>query len=255
MGVFEATGPLAEEFLDLVLTNYARWYAPGESFYSYLLDVDGNVIDDLLVYRRARTISRSWSMHPADKDWAWLNAVNNGEVLLDRNRPDLKVLRPATLRNLKDPSSGPDMRVDLALQGPASMRILQSLAGDVRLQDQIGRVQRTGVTHCVLAGFDLVIARTGYTGEDVGYEIFVHPDRAVAFWEKLLEAGKPFGLQPTGSPRDNTHGGGPAALRPWWRALQHLSRARLRPRCPQALRRPRAYSRRRIGPWRSRASA
>ena len=60
MGVFEASGPHAEEFLDLVCTNYVRWYAPGESFYSYLLDPDGNVIDDLLVYRRAnRTASRS----------------------------------------------------------------------------------------------------------------------------------------------------------------------------------------------------
>ena len=206
MGVFEATGPHAEEFLDLVLTNYVRWYAPGESFYSYLLDVDGNVIDDLLIYRRAKdNFQIVVNASNADKDWAWLNAVNNGEVLLDRSRPDLKVLRPATLRNLKDPSSGPDMRVDLALQGPASMRILQSLTDDVRLQDQIGRVPRTGVTHCVLAGFDLVIARTGYTGEDVGYEIFVHPGRAVAFWEKLLEAGKPFGIQPTGlAARDST---------------------------------------------------
>ena len=49
------------------------------------------------------------------------------------------------------------------------------------------------------------IARTGYTGEDIGYEIFVHPDRAVAFWETLLEAGKPFGIQPTGlAARDST---------------------------------------------------
>ena len=206
MGVFEATGPHAEEFLDLVLTNYARWYAPGESFYSYLLDVDGNVIDDLLIYRRGKdNFQIVVNASNADKDWAWLNAVNDGEVLLDRNRLDLKVLRPATLRNLKDPSSGPDMRIDLALQGPASMRILQSLTDDVRVQEQIGRLQRTGVAHCELAGFDLVIARTGYTGEDIGYEIFVHPYRSVAFWEKLLEAGKPFGIQPTGlAARDST---------------------------------------------------
>ena len=191
-------GPGADQLCPLVRA--------GESFYSYLLDVDGNVIDDLLIYRRAKdNFQIVVNASNADKDWAWLNAVNNGEVLLDRNRPDLKVLRPATLRNLKDPSCGMDMRVDLALQGPASMRILQSLTDDVRVQDQIGRVPRTGVTHCVLSGFDLVIARTGYTGEDVGYEIFVHPDRAVAFWELLLEAGKPFGIQPTGlAARDST---------------------------------------------------
>lgn len=206
MGVFEATGPHAEEFLELVLSNYVRWYAPGESFYSYLLDLDGNVIDDLLVYRRAKdNFQIVVNASNADKDWAWLNAVNNGEALLDRARPELKVLRPATLRNLKDRSSGDDMRVDLALQGPASMRILQSLTDDPRLQDRIGRLPRTGVDHWQLAGFDLVVARTGYTGEDVGYEIFVHPDRALAFWERLIEAGKPFGLQPTGlAARDST---------------------------------------------------
>ena len=56
-----------------------------------------------------------------------------------------------------------------------------------------------------LAGFESCVARTGYTGEDIGYEIFVHPDRAVAFWETLLEAGRPFGLQPCGlAARDST---------------------------------------------------
>ena len=214
MGVFEVSGPHAEEFLDLVVSNYVRWYAPGESFYAYLLDQDGEVIDDLLVYRRGRDLFQIVvNASNADKDWAWLNAVNNGEVLLDRERPDLRVLRPATIRNLKDPSSGPDMRVDLALQGPASLRILQSLSDDIRLRDRLARVRKTGVTECVLAGpstdsghgFDLVIARTGYTGEEIGYELFIHPDRAVAFWETLLEAGKPFGIQPTGlAARDST---------------------------------------------------
>lgn len=206
MGVFEASGPHAEEFLDLVVTNYVRWYAPGESFYAYLLDADGKVIDDLLVYRRGKELFQIVvNASNADKDWAWLNAVNNGEVLIDRDRPDLRVLRPCTLRNLKDPSSGPDMRVDLALQGPAALKILQSLTDDPKLKAQLGRARKTGVTECILAGFDLVIARTGYTGEEMGFELFVHPDRAVAFWETLLEAGKPFGLQPAGlAARDST---------------------------------------------------
>ena len=64
---------------------------------------------------------------------------------------------------------------------------------------------KTGLIECRLAGFDLVIARTGYTGEEIGYELFVHPERAVAFWETLLEAGEPFGLQPCGlAARDST---------------------------------------------------
>jgi glycine hydroxymethyltransferase len=163
------------------------------------------VIDDLIIYhRRPDLFQIVVNASNADKDWAWLNAVNNGEVLIDRERPDIKVLRPARLRNLKDPSSGDDMRVDLALQGPASMAILQSLA-EPSLAAAIGRLRKTGVMECALAGFDLVISRTGYTGEDVAYELFVHPDRAVAFWETLLEAGRPLGLQPTGlAARDST---------------------------------------------------
>jgi glycine cleavage system T protein len=214
MGVFEARGRYATEFLDLVLSNYARWFSPGESYYNDLLDQDGKVLDDLMVYRRAEDLYLIVvNAANADKDWAWLNAVNNGEVLIDRERPDLKVLRPATLRNLKDRSSGDDMRVDLALQGPAALAILQSLADDPRLKDRLARVPKTGVIECKLGRplsgpgepFDLIIARTGYTGEDIGYEIFVHPDRAVDFWETVLAAGEPFGLKPCGlACRDST---------------------------------------------------
>ena len=206
MGVFEISGPYATEFLDLVCTNYVRWYEPGESFYSYFLDPDGHVIDDLFLYRRDKDLYLMVvNASNADKDWAWLNAVNNGEVLIDRQRPDLRVVRPAELRDLKDPSSGPDQRVDLALQGPASLSILQSLTDDLRLKDRLARVRKTGLIECQLAGFDLVIARTGYTGEEIGYEIFVHPDRAGAFWETLLKTGQPFGLQPCGlAARDST---------------------------------------------------
>jgi len=214
MGVFEISGPHATEFLDLVCTNYSRWYNPGESYYSYFLDPDGHVIDDLLTYRLARDrYLMVVNASNADKDWAWLNAVNNGEVLLDRERQDLKVLRPATLRNLKDPSSGKDMRVDLALQGPAALPILQSLTDDPRLKDRLARVRKTELIECELHDpstssgerFDLVVSRTGYTGESIAYELFVHPDRAVDFWETLLEAGKPFGIQPCGlAARDST---------------------------------------------------
>lgn len=206
MGVFECSGPHAAEFLDLVCTNYVRWYAPGESFYTYLLDPDGQVIDDLLVYRRAADrFLMVVNAANAEKDWAWLNAVNEGRALLDRERPEVCVLRPATLRDLKDPESGDDRRVDLALQGPAALTTLQALAADERLADRLARLRKTGVMECTLAGHDLVIARTGYTGEEIGYEIFVHPERAVALWVALLAAGAPFGVQPTGlAARDST---------------------------------------------------
>ena len=145
MGVFEVSGPHAEEFLDLVCTNYARWYAPGESFYSYLLDPDGKVIDDLLVYRRSRDrFQIVVNASNADKDWAWLNAVNNGEVLLDRERPDLQVLRPAD-----DPQSqGPSQRPGHAHRpGAARAGVAEDPAEPDRrrpAQSALARVRKTG---------------------------------------------------------------------------------------------------------------
>jgi glycine hydroxymethyltransferase len=50
----------------------------------------------------------------------------------------------------------------------------------------------------VVGGFDLVVSCTGYTGEKLAYELFVHPDRAAELFQALLEAGKPFGLKPCG---------------------------------------------------------
>lgn len=206
MGVFEVSGPNATSFLDTVTTNYVRWIDPGQSQYSFLLDLDGNVIDDLIVYCRERNrYLLVVNAANAEKDWAWLNAVNEGEVIIDRDNPARAVEGKAVLRDLKDPPAGPDRRVDLALQGPASLPVLQALTDDPKAKDALARVRRTDLIEVTLSGFDLVIARTGYTGEDVGYEIFVHPDRAVDFWKLVLDVGAEFGVKPCGlAARDST---------------------------------------------------
>ena len=155
-----------------------------------------------MVYRRSRDLYLMVvNASNADKDWAWLNAVNNGEVLhRPRSGPTCECCGPATLRDLKDPASGADMRVDLALQGPAALPILQSLTDDPRLKDRLARVPKTGLIECTLAGFDLVIARTGYTGEEIGYEIFVHPDQAVACGRRCWRPGSPSACSPAAWP-------------------------------------------------------
>ena len=212
MGVFEVSGPNATAFLDAVSSNYAGWLQPGQSHYSYLLDPDGNVIDDIMVYyvERGRYLMVVNAAN-AEKDWAWLNAVNDGAVLIDRDNPLMRVQSRTELRDLKDPRWGSDCRVDIALQGPASRRTLQALAdGPDRsntsaVKDALNRLRRTEVMKATLAGLDLIIARTGYTGEDVAYEIFVHPDQAVTLWHAILEAGAPYGVKPCGlAARDST---------------------------------------------------
>ena len=47
-------------------------------------------------------------------------------------------------------------------------------------------------------GFDLIVSRTGYTGEKMAFELFVHPERAVDFWNAVMKAGEPFGVKPIG---------------------------------------------------------
>ncbi|MBI5525859.1 MAG: glycine cleavage system aminomethyltransferase GcvT [Deltaproteobacteria bacterium] len=206
MGVFEVAGEHAEMFLNLVSTNYASWIEPGQSQYGYLLDPDGDVIDDIMIYRRARdrflvVVNAS----NADKDFAWLNLVNDGKALLDRAWPCRAPNVRVNIRNLKDPSAGTEMRVDIALQGPASIRILMKFASDAAEARRIRSVRRTDLLETKLSGIDAVIARTGYTGEDFGYEVFVHPDRAPEFWGKVLSAGAEFGVKPCGlGARDST---------------------------------------------------
>jgi glycine hydroxymethyltransferase len=50
----------------------------------------------------------------------------------------------------------------------------------------------------IVGGIDLLISRTGYTGEEMGFELYVHPDRAVELWRLLLERGAPYGIVPCG---------------------------------------------------------
>jgi glycine hydroxymethyltransferase len=140
-----------------------------------------------------------------EKDWDWLSAVNEGRVVIDRQRPWLQVEAPAVLRNLKDSASGEGQLRDLALQGPASIAILQACTDDPTAAAALARVRRTDLVEVELSGIPIIAARTGYTGEDVGFELFVHPDNQVALWNLLLEKGTPFGIKPCGlAARDST---------------------------------------------------
>ncbi len=206
MGVLEASGPYAEQFLDLVTTNDIGSLEVGRSHYTYLLLPDGSVVDDLLIYRRGpQQFMLVVNAANNDKDWAWLNAVNNGEVMVRADRPGAHIQHPAVLRDLRDPRWGDDCRVDLALQGPRSRDILLALCEDPALARRIRALPWAGLTEGKLAGFDVIISRTGYTGERIAYELFVHPDNAVAFWQALVRAGDPVGLRLCGlASRDST---------------------------------------------------
>lgn len=199
MGVFDFCGPNACGFLDLVTTNDVARLQAGQSHYSYLFSPHGQVIDDVMIYRleEERYMMVVNAANNA-KDWAWLNTVNDGEVCIDLERPWSRLDCATTIRDLRAPATGDEQRVDLALQGPSSRTILRALGGDEETLYRLRRLRRTEVMHGRLGGFDLIIAATGYTGESRGYELFVHPDQAVALWQALLSAGESYALQPIG---------------------------------------------------------
>jgi glycine hydroxymethyltransferase len=200
MGVYQAEGPDAAVFLDSVCGNDIGGLDVGESCYTHFLDPDADVIDDTLVYRRNQD-QYLVVVNAAndDKDWAWLNLVRAGRVMVDRARPWAHAFgQHVILRNLRDPQAGPDMRVDIALQGPRSRDILLALGCDAAARRRIMALKRTELCEAVVGGFDLVVSRTGYTGERMAFELFVHPDQAVTLWNALLQAGSPLGLKPCG---------------------------------------------------------
>ena len=200
MGVYQAEGPDACAFLDSVTGNDITSLAVGDSLYTHFLDPDANVIDDLLVYRRG--LEKYLVVVNAsndDKDWAWLNAIKDGKVKVDNAHPWVRAFgRNAALRNLRDPKAGADMKVDIAMQGPRSREILLSLDMDTETNNHIKRLQRTQLCEATVNGLELVVSRTGYTGERMAFELFVHPDKAVELWNTLIEVGEPKGLKPCG---------------------------------------------------------
>lgn len=199
MGVFDASGPHVVDFLNTVTANDVRSLKVGRSHYTYFLLPDGSVVDDLLVYRLAETrFMLVVNASNNDKDWAWLNAVNDGKVMIDGKRPYARIQHSVQLRDLRDRQWGDECRVDMPIQGPKSRDIILELCDDNDLARRIKAMPWAGLTQGRLAGLDVIISRTGYTGERIAYELFVHPDKAPELWDALMKAGEPFGLKPAG---------------------------------------------------------
>ena len=200
MGVYQVEGLDAASFLDSVCGNSVGGLRPGESLYTHFLDPDANVIDDTLVYRR--TSDKYLMVVNAsnnDKDRAWLEAVRDGRVRIDNLRPAARTFGyQAVIRDLRDPQAGAEMRLDIALQGPKSQAVLLALGVSADTRKRLLALQRTELCEAKVGGFDLIVSRTGYTGEKMAFELFVHPERAVDFWNAVLKVGGKFGVKPVG---------------------------------------------------------
>jgi aminomethyltransferase len=171
MGEFIVSGPGALDFVNRVTTNNAAALAVGQVQYSSLLNDRGTFVDDCLVYRMEDRFMLVVNASNAAKDWAHIQPHT---ASFD-----------CTLADVSDSTTL------LALQGPVAQAVLQPLT-DVEL-DPIGYYH---FSHGTVAGApDVIVSRTGYTGED-GFELYFDPAHAATVWTALTadERVSPAGL-------------------------------------------------------------
>jgi aminomethyltransferase len=163
------SGPDAARLVDRVITRDVRSMDVGQVFYTPWCDEQGMVIDDGTVSRLDEQQFRWTSAEPSLR-WITQNAAG---------------LRVA----IEDVS---ETMAALALQGPMAARVLRAAA-----EAPIETLKYFRLTHGRIAGVPVDISRTGYTG-DLGYEMWIPGDRAVAVWDALMTAGQAFELKPVG---------------------------------------------------------
>ncbi len=175
MGEFEVTGPDAFAFLQFATINDLSALVDGQVQYSALCYPDGGIVDDITLYRfHAEKYMLCVNAANIDKDFAWLlelAAVRQGEYQLVNRSGDF---------------------AQLALQGPKATAILGPLTSADLLF-----LKTYHFCESEVAGLDVIISRTGYTGED-GFEIYCAPADVTSLWQELLEQGQPHGLVPVG---------------------------------------------------------
>jgi aminomethyltransferase len=173
MGEITVTGPGAGEALDYALTGNLSALAPGRARYTMICAPDGGVLDDLIVYRLS-----------GDEFLIVANAANAAAVagLLGER---------AAGRDAVVADRGEDYAL-IAIQGPRAAAILGPLT-----DADLAAVKYYASYPATVAGAAVLLARTGYTGED-GFEIFARPGDAAGIWTALRAAGEEHGLVPAG---------------------------------------------------------
>lgn len=202
MGVLEVSGADAAEFLDLATTNEIGPMKIGRARYGYILDAAGNALDDIIVYRRSEDnfmVVVNAANEPKIK--FYLHELLAGRVAVDAEKSAGRAKPPipqAEVWDMRDPNRPEDRRVDLALQGLASVDTLAKLTDDRSVVNRIAELRSFAFLEEQLAGIDCLVCRTGYTGSTVGFELFVDPEEAPRLWNLILEAGEPLGVLPCG---------------------------------------------------------
>jgi aminomethyltransferase len=172
MGEITVTGPGAAAALDYALVGEPSALAPGRARYTMICAEDGGILDDLIVYRLA-----------GDEFLVVANAANTGVVF------------GALTKRAGAGAQVTDRTADyalIALQGPNATAILAQLT-----DADLAAVKYYASYPATVAGREILLARTGYTGED-GFELFTRPEDAEPIWDAVMAAGAAHGLAAAG---------------------------------------------------------
>lgn len=173
MGEVFVSGNNALDFVQHITVNDASKLFKGRVQYSAMCYENGGIVDDLLVYNLSENnyllvINAS----NIDKDFKWMQDNNKFGVSLTNRSDDYSLL---------------------AVQGPKSKDVIEKFVGQSVDLEYYHFIQAN------VFGVDMIISRTGYTGE-LGYEIYFVADenKAKEVWDKIFEIGKSFNIQPVG---------------------------------------------------------
>lgn len=171
MGRVEIKGKDSLKFVNWLVTNDVSVLVPYQAQYATMCYPDGGIVDDLVVYRLPDKFLLVINAANTEKDYEWMKENKIG---------DLEII------NRTDEIS------QLALQGPISEKLLQ------RLTDfDLANLGYYRSVYCRIAGEEILISRTGYTGED-GFELYIPKEKSLKIWNTLFEEGKDFDLEPIG---------------------------------------------------------
>ncbi len=167
MGEVTVRGKDAERYVQHIFTNDVKDAPKGKIYYGMMCYEDGGTVDDLLVYKMDEgDFFLVINAANIDKDWAWMQEQAKGFDIDLQNRSD---------------DYG-----QIAVQGPQAEQVVEEVLGLECRELEFYTVKTIG---------DVIVSRTGYTGED-GFEIYATPEYINECWDKLLASGrcKPCGL-------------------------------------------------------------
>jgi aminomethyltransferase len=178
MGRFRVSGEGALPFLQYALTNNALALDPGQAQYTILANETGGAVDDAYLYRfEEAEYFLVVNASNTQKDWDWLQDLR-------------KKFPKAGMENLTE-------RMSMAsLQGPQSKSLLESFLKKTR--SRLPDPGKNNLRRVSIEGVSVQVARTGYTGEPLGFELFFPAERALEIWGKMLDRSSGQGVLPVG---------------------------------------------------------